>query len=184
MAAPYRAGVQAIYPVIYFYWHKRLFNQSEIEATRFNPLGRIKPPTITLKSCMDLPRDFLILRGAQWLSGNVLDLIEGSLVLLLSLTGSPSCVLEQATFSPPSTGPTQETSRHGRNIADWDEKHHLKQNSFLSISTWRIRFHFLGCLDDIFRIYSNLDWLQSLKQFFINVSNHILVASLTLMALF
>ena len=29
-----------------------------------------------------------------------------------------------------------------------------------------------------------LDWLQSLKQFFINVPYHILVASLTLMALF
>ena len=29
-----------------------------------------------------------------------------------------------------------------------------------------------------------IDWLQSLKQFFINVSYHILVASLTLMALF
>ena len=29
-----------------------------------------------------------------------------------------------------------------------------------------------------------LDWLQSLKQFFINVSYHLLVASLTLMALF
>ena len=29
-----------------------------------------------------------------------------------------------------------------------------------------------------------LDWLKSLKQFFINVSYHILVASLTLMALF
>ena len=29
-----------------------------------------------------------------------------------------------------------------------------------------------------------LDWLQSLKQFFINVSYHMLVASLTLMALF
>ena len=29
-----------------------------------------------------------------------------------------------------------------------------------------------------------LDWLQSLKQFFTNVSYHILVASLTLMALF
>ena len=29
-----------------------------------------------------------------------------------------------------------------------------------------------------------LDWLQSLKQFFINVSYHILVASLTMMALF
>ena len=31
--------------------------------------------------------------------------------------------------------------------------------------------------------HSFLDWLQSLKQFFINVSYHILVASLTLMAL-
>ena len=30
----------------------------------------------------------------------------------------------------------------------------------------------------------NVDWLQSLKQFFINVSYHIHVASLTLMALF
>ena len=29
-----------------------------------------------------------------------------------------------------------------------------------------------------------IDWLQSLKQFFINVPYHILVASLTLMALF
>ena len=29
-----------------------------------------------------------------------------------------------------------------------------------------------------------LDWLQSLKQFFINVSYHVLVASLILMALF
>ena len=29
-----------------------------------------------------------------------------------------------------------------------------------------------------------LEWLQSLKQFFINVSYHFLVASLTLMALF
>ena len=29
-----------------------------------------------------------------------------------------------------------------------------------------------------------IDWLQSLKQFFINASYHILVASLTLMALF
>ena len=29
-----------------------------------------------------------------------------------------------------------------------------------------------------------LDWLQSFKQFFINVSYHIFVASLTLMALF
>ena len=29
-----------------------------------------------------------------------------------------------------------------------------------------------------------LDWLQSLKEFFLNVPYHILVASLTLMALF
>ena len=33
------------------------------------------------------------------------------------------------------------------------------------------------------QIQCNLDWLQSLKQFFINVPYHILVASLTLMAL-
>ena len=33
-------------------------------------------------------------------------------------------------------------------------------------------------------IDEGLHWLQSLKQFFINVSYHILVASLTLMALF
>ena len=33
-------------------------------------------------------------------------------------------------------------------------------------------------------IDEGLDWLQSLKQFFINVSYHIPVASLTLMALF
>ena len=33
-------------------------------------------------------------------------------------------------------------------------------------------------------VINSLDWLQSLTQFFINVSYHILVASLTLMALF
>ena len=33
------------------------------------------------------------------------------------------------------------------------------------------------------RTVNCVDWLQSLKQFFINVSYHILVASLTLMAL-
>ena len=33
-------------------------------------------------------------------------------------------------------------------------------------------------------IRNSLDWLQSLKHFFINVSSRILVASLTLMALF
>ena len=36
----------------------------------------------------------------------------------------------------------------------------------------------------LFDIAQRLDWLQSLKQFIINVSYHILVASLTLMALF
>ena len=39
----------------------------------------------------------------------------------------------------------------------------------------------------VFNLISSLcalDWLQSLKQFFINVSHHILVASLALMALF
>ena len=35
-----------------------------------------------------------------------------------------------------------------------------------------------------YRVDAQVDWLQSLKQFFINVSYHILVASLTLMALF
>ena len=33
-------------------------------------------------------------------------------------------------------------------------------------------------------MYDHLDWLQSLKQFFINVSYHILVATLSRMALF
>ena len=32
--------------------------------------------------------------------------------------------------------------------------------------------------------HTNIDWHQSLKQFFINVPYHILVGSLTLMALF
>ena len=35
-----------------------------------------------------------------------------------------------------------------------------------------------------YNVVSCLDWLQSLKQIIINVSYHILVASLTLMALF
>ena len=43
------------------------------------------------------------------------------------------------------------------------------------------KFYRLSC---ILEKRSNVDWLQSLKQFFINVSYHILVASLTLMALF
>ena len=34
------------------------------------------------------------------------------------------------------------------------------------------------------KVNADVDWLQFLKQFFINVSYHILVASLTLMALF
>ena len=40
-----------------------------------------------------------------------------------------------------------------------------------------------ACDDDYLNLASGagLDWLQSLKQFFINVSYHILVASLTLM---
>ena len=36
----------------------------------------------------------------------------------------------------------------------------------------------------IHEVGTSIDWLQSLKQFFINVPYHILVASLTLMALF
>ena len=36
----------------------------------------------------------------------------------------------------------------------------------------------------LFQSGDNVDWLQYLKQFFINVSYHILEASLTLMALF
>ena len=44
--------------------------------------------------------------------------------------------------------------------------------------SWDIIFA-LRCFCESF-----LDWLQSLKQVFINVSYHILVASLTMMALF
>ena len=39
-------------------------------------------------------------------------------------------------------------------------------------------------LAGMIRISQNIDWLQTLKQLFTNVSYHILVASLTLMALF
>ena len=39
-------------------------------------------------------------------------------------------------------------------------------------------------LEHLLLAYTMLDWLQSLKQLFINVSYHIFVASLTLMALF
>ena len=41
-----------------------------------------------------------------------------------------------------------------------------------------------SCLVNLISKDTHLDWLQSLKQFFINVSHHILVASLTLMTLF
>ena len=40
------------------------------------------------------------------------------------------------------------------------------------------------CQKGSFHTTQIIDWLQSLKHFFINVSYHILVASLTLMALF
>ena len=43
---------------------------------------------------------------------------------------------------------------------------------------------FLDAFLTFHHFLSNVDWLQSLKQFFINVSYYILVASLTLMALF
>ena len=50
----------------------------------------------------------------------------------------------------------------------------------ISISAnYQILILFTVCLAGLF-----VDWLQSLKQFFINVSYHIPVASLTLMALF
>ena len=42
----------------------------------------------------------------------------------------------------------------------------------------------LGARKHVSGVSEEVDWLQSLKQFFINVSYHILVASLTLMALF
>ena len=45
-------------------------------------------------------------------------------------------------------------------------------------------FHQLLSAEFLKRAAIQLDWLQSLKRFFINVSYHILVASLTLMALF
>ena len=40
------------------------------------------------------------------------------------------------------------------------------------------------CAERENEIEDEVDWLQSAKQFFINVSYHILVACLTLMALF
>ena len=43
---------------------------------------------------------------------------------------------------------------------------------------------FKALLDFIYSGIFSVDWLQSLKQFFINVSYHLLVARLTLMALF
>ena len=39
------------------------------------------------------------------------------------------------------------------------------------------------CIPRYYYIEGNVDWLKSLKQFFINVSYHILEASLILMAL-
>ena len=47
---------------------------------------------------------------------------------------------------------------------------------------WRLVWAFVPPQCDKYQ--KSLDWLQSLKQFFINVSYQILVASLTLMALF
>ena len=44
--------------------------------------------------------------------------------------------------------------------------------------------HLVSQFGTICYVYKSLDWPQSLKQFFINMSYHILVASLTLMALF
>ena len=48
----------------------------------------------------------------------------------------------------------------------------------------RIQQTTIQCQREVSAIGLFLDWLQSLKQIFIIVSYHILVASLTLMALF
>ena len=57
-----------------------------------------------------------------------------------------------------------------------DKKHHMSEQSVCKVDRrlCEVRIGFTVAVD----------WLQSLKQFFINVSYHILVASLTLMALF
>ena len=65
-------------------------------------------------------------------------------------------------------------------------------NSIKQEHSCKILYLSMGVSSFVFQQYSRrsginahrLDWLQSLKQFFINVSHHILVASLTLMALF
>ena len=55
-----------------------------------------------------------------------------------------------------------------------------KQKQISSCPTWLTKM-----LHEAFWSFEMIvDWLQSLKQFFINVPYHILVASLTLMALF
>ena len=53
-----------------------------------------------------------------------------------------------------------------------------------NVAASKDRLMFLCFLLVSFSTGFQLDWLQSLKQFFINVSYHIFVASLTLMALF
>ena len=55
------------------------------------------------------------------------------------------------------------------------------QNRIVTVGLRNILFKFRTSRKNI---PTPLDWLQSLKQFFINVSYHILVASLTLMALY
>ena len=61
-----------------------------------------------------------------------------------------------------------------------------KKNNFpLHTLTWRHGLKEKLCFSDLFSdilSFRFVDWLQSLKQFFINVPYHILVASLTLMA--
>ena len=49
---------------------------------------------------------------------------------------------------------------------------------------WPVKFRSTGASALTDQSSLSIDWLQSLKQFFMNVSYHILVASLTLMALF
>ena len=59
-----------------------------------------------------------------------------------------------------------------------------RSGSKLLVKVIETRYFQVKSLNDFGSLSFQLDWLQSIKQFFINVSYHILVASLTLMALF
>ena len=107
-------------------WYKTLCNVNALEFINHIRLW------LTLH-CIRTSTIYIVVarlnKGAQWLSGRVLDTRLGPLVRASS--ASLCCVLEQDTLFLFSTVSTQEDpSRHNSTIVDWDIKNQYSKNPF------------------------------------------------------